>query len=308
MNRRDFVSRVSFGTAALCAAPAPSTALARSRAGLTVRFIGMMGFIGRTDGSFLVAAPGDEMHGHLTHRPFLMARAGSPVARALDMKPAVGVVPGAFDMTLDGVDPSGFAYRCLENTSIDIAGGRSARVRNRSTQMADLSRIVPGARVRGNVERWATARIALSGGAIEDSAAHPDAGRFWSFGGYRQRLTDAVNYVADADTRVRLATGAEVRTFDASRQAGDQLWVVSAALPRDVSTPTRLEHSHVAFEFLANGNPVVAECADAVGREVPPTELPCAHASSAALAGAAAGRMFPPFSELCFLIIIIRGS
>ena len=60
--------------------------------------------------------------------------------------------------------------------------------------MAHLHDIAPGKRLRGNVEKWASSTISLRGGKIENSAAHPDAGKVWSFGSYRQRLTDAVNY------------------------------------------------------------------------------------------------------------------
>jgi hypothetical protein len=130
----------------------------------------------------------------------------------------------------------------------------------------------------------------------------------WSFGPHRQRLTDAVEYTADAGTELRFAVGSEVRDYVASGNGLDSLWVVSAALPVGTSTPTRLEHSAVAFDFLAEGRPIVAQCAEAVGREVPATNLPCVHASSAAAGGAAGGREFPPYSELCFLVVIIRGG
>jgi hypothetical protein len=267
----------------------------------------MMGFVGRSDGSFLVGTPGGGARDRVVHQPFLMARAHSRIAAALDLKPAIGVIPDAFDMTLAGADPAGFVYRCLDNAAIDIANRYEDRVVNTSTQMADLTRIVPGARVRGNIERWATTRVSLRGGRIEDSAAHPDAGRIWSFGQYRQRLTDAVEYRAEAGAELRLVAGDEVRTYALSEGA-DELWVVSASLPQGTSTPTRLEHSHVAFDFLAEARPIVAECAEAVGREVPATELPCAHGVSARVGFGAGVRAFPPYSELCFLVVIIRGG
>ena len=84
MNRRDFVSRVTLGgVAAACtgfgrpvqAAPLPDQ--------VNVRFVGMMAFVERADRSFLVATPGQHALHHMTHAPFLMARAGSPIAKAL---------------------------------------------------------------------------------------------------------------------------------------------------------------------------------------------------------------------------------
>ena len=201
--------------AATAVAVASPSARTRSDSAFTLRFVGMMGFVQRSDGSFLVATPGNTAHAHLSHQPFLMARAGSRVAQALDMAPAHGVVPGAFDMRLADARPDGFVYRCLDNTSLDVVTGADPAVTNASTQMAQLDRIVPGSRVRGNIEQWATSRVSLRGGRIEDSSAHPDAGRVWSFGGYQQRLTDAVNFEAAAGAELRLTVGAEARTFTA---------------------------------------------------------------------------------------------
>ena len=308
MNRRQFVSRVSMSAAATAVAVASPSARTRSDSAFTLRFVGMMGFVQRSDGSFLVATPGNTAHAHLSHQPFLMARAGSRVAQALDMAPAHGVVPGAFDMRLADARPDGFVYRCLDNTSLDVVTGANPAVTNASTQMAQLDRIVPGSRVRGNIEQWATSRVSLRGGRIEDSSAHPDAGRVWSFGGYRQRLTDAVNFEAAAGAEIRLTAGAEARTFTAGAGSGEELWVISAAQAREVDTPTRLEHSVAAFDYLAEATPLIAECAEARGREVPPTELPCSHPTSAALGLAAGGRAWPPYSELCYIVEIMIGK
>ena len=204
--------------AATAVAVASPSARTRSDSAFTLRFVGMMGFVQRSDGSFLVATPGNTGHAHLSHQPFLMARAGSRVAQALDMAPARGVVPGAFDMRLADARPEGFVYRCLDNTALDIVTGADPAVSNASTQMAQLDRIVPGSRVRGNIEQWATSRVSLRGGRIEDSSAHPDAGRVWSFGGYQQRLTDAVNFEAVAGTELRLTVGAEARILHCGRR------------------------------------------------------------------------------------------
>lgn len=306
MNRRDFVSRVSLGAAVVCTGLARTTSASPRTSGVTVRFVGMMGFIERTDRSFLVATPGAEARGHFSHRPFLMARSGRAVAGALGMTRSPQVVPGAFDARLADSSPAGFVYRCLENTSIDVVAGSDARVTNNADQMAGMSRIAPGKRVRGNVEKWASASISLRGGRLENAAAHPDAGRIWTFGDYRQRLTDAVDFEAGSDTTIRLTTGNEVRTFASSAGQAEELWVISASVPHGGPTdPRRIEHSHVAFEYLVGARPVMAECADATGRTVPATELPCIHPSSAALGHAAEEARIPPWSELCFLIAIL---
>lgn len=305
MNRREFVSRMSVGAAALCAS-VPTRTAAAAGSGLNLRFVGMMGFVRRTDGSFLVATPGPETHGHLSHTPFLMARRGTAVAAALGMTPAVGVIPGAFDMRLADARPEDFVYRCLDNTSLDVVSGTDAAVTNASSQMAQMARIAPGKRVRGNLERWALSTVSLRGGRLVDSAAHPDAGKTWAFGSYRQRLTDAVNFEGPAGSVLRLTTGDEARTLRVASTERSELWVVSASTATgDSHNPTRLEHSRVAFDFLADATPVMAECPDATGREVPPTEMPCSHPSSASMGIVAEGGRFPPYTDLCFPIVII---
>jgi hypothetical protein len=308
VNRRDFVSRVSLGGAAICTGLATASAAPRT-SGLRVRFVGMMGFIERSDRSFLVATPGPESQGQFSHRPFLMARAGTRAAEALAMTPAPQVIPGAFDLSLADSRPQDFVYRCLDNTALDIVAGSAAEVQNQATEMAQMARIAPGTRVRGNIEKWASSTVSLRGGRLENSAAHPDAGRLWSFGSYRQRLTDAVNFQSDGDAALRLTVGSEARTLVARAGEAAELWVVSAALPNGGSpNPTRIEHSHVAFEYMVGARHVVAECPDATGREVPPTELPCVHPSSASAGLVASEGRMPPWSELCFLIAILLGS
>jgi hypothetical protein len=304
VDRRVFVSRVTLGAAALCTSTASRSAAAPS-GGLNLHFVGMMGFVGRDDGSFLVATPGPEAHGGFLHRPFLMGRRGSAAAKALDLRPAIGVLPSAFDMRLAGEPAGDFVYRCLENTSLDIVSGSETAVTNRSMQMAQMARIAPGKRVRGDIERWSPTTVSLRGGHLTDSAAHPDAGKTWSFGQFRQRLTDAVDFIGTSETTVRLTTGSEARTLEA-REASD-LWLISAALPREGSTnPKMLEHSHVVFEYLVGAQPIIAECAEATGREVPETELPCSHPSSASLGLTAGETRFPPWSDLCYPLCVVR--
>jgi hypothetical protein len=306
VDRRDFVSRVTLGAAALCTF-SPSRSTAASTGNLNLHFVGMMGFVGRNDGSFLVATPGLQSHPGLNHRPFLMARRDSAVAAALDMKPAIGVVPGAFDMRLVTASSEDFVYRCLENTSLDVVTGSHNTVVNDSTQMAQMAKIAPGKRVRGDIDRWAPTTVSLRGGRLSDSAAHPDAGKVWSFGQYRQRLTDAVDFTSQDNAVVRLTSGNEAHTFKSNSREATDLWLISAAAPRDgANNPRVLEHSHVVFDFLVDARPVIAECAEATGREVPDTELPCVHPSSASMGVVSAETRFPPFTDLCYPLVIIR--
>ena len=74
MNRRQFVSRVSLGAAAVCT-PLGDASLGAAPSGqVNVRFVGMMTFMERADHSFLVATPGHHAFHHMTHTPFMMAR------------------------------------------------------------------------------------------------------------------------------------------------------------------------------------------------------------------------------------------
>jgi len=66
-----------------------------------------------------------------------------------------------------------------------------------------------------------------------------------------------------------------------------------------------LEHSHVVFEYLVDARPVIAECSEATGREVPETEMPCVHPSSAGLGFTAAETRFPPWTDLCYPLVCL---
>jgi hypothetical protein len=309
MNRRDFVSRVSLGAAAACTGfGRPAQAAAASQP-LNVRFVGMMTFLERADRSFLVATPGQHALHHMMHVPFLMARAGSPIARAFDMKPAGGVVPAAFDTSLVGTNPSEFVYRNLANTSLDILSGSADAVTNHADEMALMNRIAPNKRVRGNVEKWASSTVSLRGGRIENSEGHPDAHKVWTFGSYKQRLTDAVNYYGDGATTIRLTSGAEAVTFTGSTSEKNELWVFSAATPGEsVSEPTMLEHSEVLFDYLVDATPVVATCPEATGRIAPSTEMPFSVPTSASNGIIASSAAVPPWSEICFVASILFGD
>jgi len=310
MNRRGFVSRVALGGAAAACAGFGRPAFAAAAAGqLNVRFIGMMTFVERSDRSFLVATPGDDHH-HMTHVPFLMARADSPLAKTLGMVPAEGVVPSAFDSMLEGSRPSDFVYLALSNTSLEIVSGPSDAVRNDATEMAQLQDIAPGKRLRGNLEKWASSTISLRGGHLENSAAHPDAGKVWSFGNYRQRLTDAVSFrnAPGMSTTLRLTTGADVRNVAISQDSPTEFWIISSADPGDrMNSPTKLVHSELLFDYLVDAQPVIAECAEATGREVPPTLLPFVKPTSASLGIVASEAMMPPLTDFCFVAAMLFG-
>ena len=301
MNRRQFVSRVSLGAAAACTTFARPAIAAPAAGQVTLRFVGMMGFIERQDRSFLVATPGQ--HHHMTHVPFLMARAGSSIAKALKFTPVAGVVPEAFDSALIGTRPEDFVFRSLSNTSLDVVSGTSEAVVNEATQLAQMNRIAPGKRVRGNVEKWATATVSLRGGRLENSAAHPDAGRVWTFGDFNQQLTDAVNYKsqAGASTTIRLTSARDAQTHVIQDGEREDLWIFSAAaLEARGGSPTRIEHSDLVFEYLVDAKTVVAECSNATGRTVPPTEVPFVAPTSAST-GIVASAMAPPDSWLCWM-------
>jgi hypothetical protein len=307
VNRRHFLGQIAFGSAVVAAHARTPVHAASPPADLTVRFIGMMGFIERSDRSILTALPGHTRLGHYSHAPFLMARKGSAIASALELKPMPGVVAGAFDIELADERPEDFVYRCLNSTDLDVsaASRSSVAVDNRADQMAQMNRIAPGKRLRGNLRQWAEATVSLHGGQLVNAAAHPDAGKVWTFGDHSQRLTDAVNYVCPSG-HIRLSEGAEVRTFEASGNEPSKLWVISAAAPRtEVSDPRRLEHGAVAFEYLADATPVIAYCPEAEGRVVT-TSLPCGGPSVASLSGGVAREM-PPFSELCYVTLFLLG-
>ncbi|MEO8681484.1 MAG: hypothetical protein ABI665_20720 [Vicinamibacterales bacterium] len=311
MDRRQFVSRATLGAAAACVHfGTPSTASAATGR-INIRFIGMMGFVERADRSFLVATPGQHGMHHMTHVPFLMARAGSLAAKAFGMTPLPGVVPEAFDTQLIGTNPADFVYRSLENTSLEIVSGTRDGVINNATEMAQMRDISPGTRLRGNVEKWASATVSIRGGELQNSSAHPDAHKVWSFGTYRQRLTDAVNYANEpgANTVVHLTSAAEAQNLSVAAGETAELWMISAATPDARSAnPTRLEHTELLFDYMVDAKPTLAECADATGREVPDTLLPFVKPTSASMGIVASETTMPPYSDFCFLAAWLIGK
>jgi hypothetical protein len=271
----------------------------------------MMAFIERNDHSFLVATPGQLAMHHMVHVPFLMAKAGSPVAKALGMVPVSGVIPAAFDTEFEGTNPSEYVYRNISNTSLEVISGDVDEVINEANEMAQLQDIAPGKRVRGNIERWASTTVSLRGGRLENSAGHPDAHKVWSFGDYRQRLTDAVNFlnVDRAATTIRLTSGTDVRSFSVTPGQSCDLTMISAAAPSDrMNGPMKLVHSELVFEYLVDAKPVLAECAEATGRQVPHTELPFLTPTSASGVLSAAEKSFPPITDLCFVTCVLLGT
>lgn len=300
MNRRQFVNRVSLGAAAACTIARPSFATP-STGQATLRFVGMMGFIERQDRSYLVATPGQ--HHHMNHVPFLMARKGSPIAKALQFVPQPTVIPEAFDTTLTGTRPEDFVFRSLNNTALDVVTGTRDMVTNDATELAQMDRIAPGKRIRGNVAKWASSTISLRGGRLENSAAHPDAGRVWAFGNFTQKLTDAVNYKSErgASTTIRLTTAREALTHVIPDGHQEDLWIFSAAaMDAGGGSPTRIVHSDLVFDYLVDATPVIAECPTATGRTIPETEVPFVEPTSASM-GVVAGRMSPPDTWLCWM-------
>jgi hypothetical protein len=287
-------------TATVAAAGERTQVNAQGRAGLSINFVGMMYYVTRSDGSVLVALPGTHRLGHYAHVPFLMARAGSSIASALRMTRMPGVVPGAFDSRLADAPAGAFVFRCLEGLDLDVdAAGNAFAVDHRATHLAQMNRIAPGKRLRGDLRRWSLATVGLRGGRLDNAAAHPDAGKIWSFGNYQQPLTDATRYTVSA-ARITLSTGARVDRFIADRNNPAELWVVSSAGPRtDAPDPKRLEHSHILFEYLSGATTIVPTCDTAEGRIVPATDFPCASGTLASMRGGVAAAA-PPFVDLCY--------
>jgi hypothetical protein len=266
--------------------------------GLKIKFVGMMGYISRSDGSMLVAMPGHHPSGHYGHVPFLMARAGSAVATALGMTAMPGVQPGAFDVDLVNATAGSFVYRCLDGTDIDIDSDGTGAVINNATQLAQMTTIAKGKRLRNDLRRWSAATLTLRGGRLDNSAAHPDAGKIWTFGSHRQPLTDATLFTTNSAT-VRLSAGARVLSYTAGAAETAELWVVSSTGPRtDIPDPKRLEHGAILFAYFADAEPVVATCEEAEGRITLATEIPCG--SGTATTSRVAGTELPPYAELCY--------
>ena len=123
------------------------------------------------------------------------------------------------------------------------------------------------------------------------------------------RSTDAVNYTnVGAGTTIRLTSGTDVRSYTVGAGEACDLTMISAAqFEHRMTDPMRLVHSGVAFEYLVDAKPVLAECAEATGREVPPSELPFVVPTSAST-GIVASAAFPPYTEFCFVAAVLGIS
>lgn len=236
--------------------------------------------------------------GHYSHVPFLMAPAGSAIAKALGLTAMPGVVAGAFDMTLADAPAGAFVYRCLDGADLEVTSADgTVAVDNRASQLAQMQAIAPGKRLRNNLGRWAQSTVSVEGGLLDNSAAHPDAGKVWSFGAHQQRLTDATIY-SSPSALVRLNVGSRVASYLSDSAHPVDLWIVSAAAPRgDVPNPKRLEHGRLLFEYFADAEPITPTCETAEGRITFATEMPCSEAS--AHVGGATVRVAPPYVDLC---------
>jgi hypothetical protein len=225
-----------------------------------------------------------------------MAPTGSKIAAALGLMAMPAVVAGAFDDQLADAPSGAFVFRCLDGCDMEIGG--VGPVSNRATHLAQMHTITRGKRLRNDLRRWANATVELRGGVLDNSKAHPDAGKIWSFGTYQQPLTDATVYSASAAT-LRLASGAKVASYTPGPGEVADLWVVSSAGPRtDVADPKRLPHVEVLFQYFADAETLVPTCAEAEGRITLATELPCATGASASRTVRASATM-PPFVDLC---------
>ena len=209
MKRRDFVSRVVLGGAAACTTLGGAAHAAPSSGVLQVPIHRLDG-IRRAQRPVVPRRNPGPIASPRHARAVSDGAQGSPSCeRASGWCQRRASYPSAFDTELEGTHPCDFVYRSLENTSLEVISGQSDRVVNEATQMAHLDRIAPGKRLRGNLEKWASSTISLRGGKIENSSAHPDAGKMWSFGSHRQQLTDAVNYrnLPGTATEIRLTSG-----------------------------------------------------------------------------------------------------
>ena len=69
-----------------------------------------------------------------------------------------------------------------------------------------------------------------------------------------------------------------------------------------------LEHSEVLFDYLVDAQPVVADCPEATGREVPATELPFVAPDQRQQWIIASEATMPPLTDFCFIACILLGT
>jgi hypothetical protein len=132
----------------------------------------------------------------------------------------------------------------------------------------------------------------------------------WSFGDHTQRLTDAVNFRNEVghSTSIRLTGATEARTHVVRDGEQEDLWIFSAAaMDTRGSSPTRIAHSGLVFDYLVDAKVVLAECPDATGRTIPDTQVPFADSFSAST-GIVAARTSPPDTWLCWMAMFGLGA
>ena len=265
--------------------------------GLRLKFVGMMGYVTRSDQSLLVALPGAHRTGHYSHVPFLMAPAGSAIAKALGLTAMPGVVAGAFDMTLADAPAGAFVYRCLDGVDLEV----DARRRHSSRQ----SRVTAGADA-GHRAGQAPAQQSGPLGAIDGERRRRSPRQLGGASRCGKGLVvrrasataDRCHDLQQPIGIVRLNVGSRVASSVADNAHPADLWIVSAAAPRrDVPNPKRLEHGHLLFEFFADAEPITPTCETAEGRITFATEMPCS--SGSASMGDATARLAPPHVDLC---------
>ncbi len=111
------------------------------------------------------------------------------------MKPAAGVVPAAFDTALIGTSPSDFVYRDLDNTVTRHHGRHVDAVdQSRRRNGADEPHRAKQAGPRQRREMGVGDDVAARRHESKTPRAIRTRDKVWTFGSYKQRLTDAVNF------------------------------------------------------------------------------------------------------------------
>lgn len=299
MNRRAFVGSLATAATALAWRAHPR-AHRVDKPNVVIHFVGMFGFIRRSDGSLIAATPGPSSMSHVEHASFVMARKGSAAASVFALSPYPGVVPAAFDPRLqNGTD---FVFACTRNMALEVSRAPHATVVDVPGELAQMRRISPGKNVRGDVMKWAEMTFALQDGQLINETVHPDADKRWQFGTHTQLLTDAVRYES-SNANLRVLRGTEVRTIHPTTAEPLEFWVVSA--PRvtaggRASDPTKLTHGAALFEFLVDAEPIIGVCPEARGGAVRESNVPCNEPRMASTGGVA----MPPtpfWPEFCYM-------
>jgi hypothetical protein len=300
MDRRAFFG--SLGTVAVgLASQSSAQSLTRIAPNVVIHFVGMFGFVRRSDGSLVAATPGPSSMAHLEHSSFLMARKGSVAASILGLTPYPGVVPSAIDPRLEDTTQNEFVFACTGNVAFEVTSTNQVGVAGVPAEVMQMQRIAPGKPVRRDLMKWAELTVVLQSGRLVNETVHPDANKQWRFGStHVQHLTDAVRYES-SDVVVRMTHGSEVRDLRPDKSDRVEFWVVSAptnAAAARTTDPTKLTHSEALFDFLVDATPIIGECPEAVGGRIRETAFPCSEPKMAAL-GSAALPTFPWLPEWC---------